>query len=39
MYMDEAYVIVTPDWVNEASGLAPNALNMDALVADLKALS
>jgi hypothetical protein len=38
MYTDESYVVITQDWVNEATGLAPNALNMDALVADLKAM-
>jgi len=37
-YGDESYVVVTQDWVNNATGLAPNMLNMDALVADLAAI-
>jgi hypothetical protein len=37
-YCDEAYVVITQDWVNEASGLAPNTMNMDALLAALRAL-
>lgn len=36
---DEAYVVYTQDWINEASGLAPNLMNMDALIAVLKELS
>src|SRR3984893_279168 len=35
-YCDEAYVVITQDWVNEASGLAPNTMNMDALNGALK---
>lgn len=38
-YVDEAYVAFTPDWIDEASGLAPNGFNVDALRADLKALA
>jgi hypothetical protein len=37
-YVDEAYVVITQDWLNEASGLAPNSLDLDALNADLQAL-
>lgn len=37
-YVDEAYVVVTQDWINQADGLAPNALNLDALQTDLQAL-
>jgi hypothetical protein len=37
-YVDEAYVVITQDWINVASGLAPNLLNLDALVLDLQAL-
>lgn len=39
-YTDEAYVVITQDWINEASGLAPNSMNMDALkvaLAELRA--
>jgi hypothetical protein len=35
-YFDEAYCVITQDWLDSATGLAPNTLNMDALVADLK---
>jgi hypothetical protein len=35
-YMDEAYVVITQDWINEATGLAPNMLDMDRLRADLE---
>ena len=35
-YCDEGYVVVTRNWLNAASGLAPNALDLDALTADLK---
>lgn len=38
-YCDEGYVVITKDWINEASGLAPNLLNLDALIADLKAMA
>jgi hypothetical protein len=37
-YMDEAYVVITQDWIDNATGLAPNMMNMDALVAALAAL-
>jgi hypothetical protein len=37
-YMDEAYVVVTDDWVNASTGLAPNLLNRTALLADLAAM-
>lgn len=38
-YRDEAYIVLTQDWINQASGLAANHLNMDALQADLKLLA
>jgi len=37
-YMDEAYAVVTQDWIDAASGLAPNQFNLAALQADLKAI-
>jgi hypothetical protein len=30
-YIDEAYVVVTKDWLNNADGLAPNQLDLDQL--------
>ena len=38
-YWDEAYVLLSQDWVNNASGLAPNMINMDSLLADLKTIA
>ena len=38
-YCDEGYSVVTQDWVSNATGLAPNALNMDALMADIKLIA
>lgn len=38
-YTDEAYVLLTKDWLNNADGLAPNMLNLDALTADLKLIA
>jgi hypothetical protein len=35
-YVDEAYVVITKDWLNNADGLAPNSMNLDALVTALK---
>jgi hypothetical protein len=37
-YCDEAYVEISTDWLN-SQGLAPNALNMDVLQNDIKALA
>jgi hypothetical protein len=37
-YMDEAYVVLTDDWLNATSGLAPNMLDLAALEADLAAV-
>jgi len=37
-YIEEAYVVITEDWLNHVSGLAPNMLDLDALNADLAAL-
>jgi hypothetical protein len=38
-YKDEGYVVFTKDWINEASGLAPNSFDLDALVNALKAVA
>lgn len=35
---DEAYVVITDDWLNQASGLAPSGFNYAALQADLQAI-
>jgi hypothetical protein len=37
-YMDEAYGLLSPDWLN-ASGLSPEGLNLDRLQADLQSLN
>jgi hypothetical protein len=37
-YIDEAYAVVTEDWINQATGKAPNQLDVAALTADLAAL-
>jgi len=37
-YMDEAYCVVTQDWISAASGLAPNMINLATLQADLAAI-
>ena len=37
-FMDEAYAVVTDDWVNASTGMAPNLLNRTALLADLAAM-
>ena len=37
-YCDEAYAVVTQDWIDQKSGLAPSHLDVDALIADLAAL-
>jgi hypothetical protein len=34
-YVDEAYVVITQDWINNADGLAPNSMDLDALNAAL----
>jgi hypothetical protein len=34
-YVDEAYCVITQDWLNNADGLAPNAMDLDALNAAL----
>ena len=38
-YTDEAYVPIFQDWLDNADGLAPNMLNLDALTADLKLIT
>ena len=37
-YFDEAYAVYTQDWVNNATGLAPNMFDMDKLKAALAAV-
>lgn len=37
-YLFECCVVITKDWINEASGLAPNSMDLDALRNALKAL-
>jgi hypothetical protein len=37
-YCEESYVVITQDWLNAVTGLAPNLLNLAALQADLAAL-
>ena len=37
-YLDESYVVVTQDWINEASGLAPSGFKIDQLIADLQTI-
>jgi hypothetical protein len=37
-YCDEAYAVVTQDWVDQKSGLAPSHLDVAALIADLALL-
>lgn len=36
--VDEKYVVITDDWIDEASGLTPSGFKMDELLADIKAL-
>jgi hypothetical protein len=38
-YIDEGYAVITEDWINAATGLAPNMLNLAALKTDLAAVS
>lgn len=38
-YWEEGYVLLTEDWLNEADGLAPNMMNLDALTAALKTVA
>ena len=37
-YFDEVYAVITQDWIDQASGLAPSGLDLDALTQDLAAL-
>jgi hypothetical protein len=39
LYLDEAYCVITQDWLNEASGLTPSGFNLDQLTKDLKQLA
>jgi len=34
-YVDEAYAVVTPDWIVRATSLSPSGLNLDELLRDL----
>lgn len=38
LYVDECYAVLSKDWINIASGLAPNALDYAALQSDLQAI-
>lgn len=38
-YGDEAWVILTEDWVNNNTGLTPTGLNLDSLLAEFDALN
>jgi hypothetical protein len=38
-YVDEAYVVFTNDWIEEATGLAPNGFNADQLLKDLRSIA
>lgn len=38
-YIDEEYVIVTSDWVNQVTQQTPGGLSLDTLLADLKTIS
>lgn len=38
-YVDEAYIVLTEDFIDIATGLAPNGFNVDQLRADLNSLS
>jgi hypothetical protein len=37
-FCDEAYAVITEDWIDQSSGIAPNTLNLAALQEDLNAL-
>jgi hypothetical protein len=37
-YMDEAFVVITQDWIDSASGLAPNMFDLATLQSDLQAI-
>lgn len=37
-YVEEAYVVLSPDWLSSATGLSPDSLNLDQLLADLSQL-
>lgn len=38
-YVAEAYAVVSPDWINPATGLCPQGLNVDALMTDLQRIT
>lgn len=38
-YCDEAYAVITEDWINRTTLLAPNGLNLAALQDDLRAIA
>lgn len=37
-YSDEAFAVLSPDWINQKLGTSPSGFNMAALQADLKAV-
>lgn len=38
-YCDEAYVVITQDWLNQATGTTPSGFDLATLQADLKAIA
>lgn len=38
-YCDEAYTVITPEWLDQATGLTPSGFDLTTLQADLKALA
>ena len=38
-YCDEAYAVLSKDWINQASDLAPNRFDLATLQKDLSALT
>jgi hypothetical protein len=38
-YGDEAWVIISDDWINDHTGLTPTGLNLDSLLAEFDALT
>lgn len=37
-YADEAFAVLSPDWINQKLGTSPSGFNMAALQADLEAV-
>jgi len=38
-YCDEAYAVLSKDWINQSSGQAPNRFDLAALQEDLNAIA